>query len=67
MNGQGRRGRVWIGPAVLIAVGVVGLIANFDLLPRQVVEQMWKLWPLIPLFIGLSILVRRRSNDAGGA
>lgn len=64
-----RRGRNWFGAAVLIAVGVIGLIANFDLLPPQILEQMWKLWPVIPLLIGVSILIRRRTmgDDHGGA
>ncbi len=56
-----RTRRAWFGAAVLIAVGVLGLIANFDLVPRQYLEQIWKLWPLIPLAIGLSLLMRRRS------
>jgi hypothetical protein len=60
---RSRRGRNWFGAAVLIAVGVIGLIANFDLLPRQMLEQMWKLWPVIPLLIGISILVRRSIGD----
>jgi hypothetical protein len=66
-----RRGRNWFGAFVLIAVGVIGLIANFDLLPPQLLEQMWKLWPVIPLLIGVSILVRRSIGDdhngAGGS
>ena len=67
-----RRGRSWFGAAALIAIGVVGLVANFDLLPPQVLEQMWKLWPVIPLLIGISILMRRRTegddrNGSGGA
>jgi hypothetical protein len=46
-------------------VGVIGLIANFDLVPREMLQQIWKLWPLIPLILGLAILVRRGSyaND----
>jgi hypothetical protein len=54
-----RSGR-WFGAAVLIAVGVVGLVANFDLLPPHIIEQLWKLWPVIPLAIGIDILIRRR-------
>jgi cadmium resistance protein CadD (predicted permease) len=66
-----RSRRNWFGAAVLIAVGVIGLIANFDLLPRELLEQMWKLWPVIPLLIGISILMRRRASgddrpDPGG-
>jgi len=60
MSWQDRRGRKWFGAAVLIAVGVIGLLANFDLLPRDVLGQLWKLWPLIPLAIGISILVDRK-------
>ena len=53
----------WIGAVILIAVGVIGLLANFDLLPREVLSQMWKLWPLIPLAIGVRIFLRRQSHD----
>ena len=48
---------------MLIAVGVIGLLANFNLLPHDVLRQLWKLWPLIPLVIGISILVRRRQYE----
>lgn len=71
MDWRYRRGRNWFGAAVLIAVGVVGLIANFDLVPRAYLEQIWKLWPVIPLFLGLAVLLRRtnfdRGHDAGGS
>jgi hypothetical protein len=72
MTWRDRRGRNWFGAAVLIAVGVIGLAANFDLVPRVYLDQLWKLWPLIPLFIGLGILWRRRRlgtdhSDAGGS
>lgn len=58
-----RRG--WTGAAILIAVGVIGLAANFNLLPPNIFRELWKLWPLIPLAIGLSILMgrRRRIDD----
>ncbi len=55
------RGR-WFGAFVLIAVGVVGLISNFDLIPREMLEQIWKLWPLIPLAIGVDLLLRRNRH-----
>ncbi len=65
MKMRDRTRRSWFGAAVLIAVGVIGLIANFDLVPREMLQQIWKLWPLIPLILGLAILVRRGSyaND----
>jgi cadmium resistance protein CadD (predicted permease) len=69
MDGYDRRMRGrWFGAFVLIAVGVVGLVANFDLIPREMLDQIWKLWPLIPLAIGIDLLLFRRRrylNDGG--
>jgi hypothetical protein len=70
-----RRRRNWFGAAVLIAVGVIGLAANFNLVSAEILDQLWKLWPVIPLAIGLSILIGRnrysddrasREADTGG-
>jgi cadmium resistance protein CadD (predicted permease) len=71
MGARSRRGRNWFGAAVLIAVGVIGLAANFDLVSREYLDQLWKLWPVIPLVIGLAILTRPwragdDQKDAGG-
>ena len=63
MRWRERRQGHWFGAAVLIAVGVIGLLANFNLLPRDILDQLWKLWPLIPLVIGIGILARRRQNE----
>ena len=63
MRWRERRQGHWFGAAVLIAVGVIGLLANFDLLPRDILDQLWKLWPLIPLAIGIGILARRRQYE----
>jgi|HubBroStandDraft_6_1064221.scaffolds.fasta_scaffold176700_2 hypothetical protein len=63
MRWRERRQGHWFGAAVLIAVGVIGLLANFDLLPRDILDQLWKLWPVIPLAIGIGILARRRQNE----
>ena len=60
MSWEYRYHRGWTGAAILIAVGVIGLAANFNLLPPDIFRQLWKLWPLIPLAIGLSILMGRR-------
>jgi cadmium resistance protein CadD (predicted permease) len=57
---RGRRGAGWFGAAVLIAVGVIGLAVNFNLVPPDFIDQLWKLWPVIPLALGLSFLVRRQ-------
>lgn len=64
MSWSGRRRGGMFAAAVLIAVGVIGLLANFDLLPRDIFNQIWKLWPIIPLAIGVDILMRRRSSSS---
>ena len=56
------RGGRWFGAFVLIAVGIVGLVANFNLIPDYMLVQFWKLWPLIPLAIGIDLLLRRRRS-----
>jgi hypothetical protein len=63
MRWRERRQGHWFGAAVLIAVGVIGLLANFNLLPRDILAQLWKLWPAIPLVIGVGILARRRQYE----
>jgi len=56
-------GLVWtresrlIAAACWLATGVIGLIANFDLISPQWLAQSWKLWPLIPLAIGVAALL----------
>lgn len=62
MSRRDRRQGNWIGAAVLIAVGVVGLLANFGLVERETLRQLWKLWPVIPLAIGVGILMRRSES-----
>jgi len=66
MSGPHRRRGGWIGALVLIAVGVVGLAANFNLISAEMLGQIWKLWPVIPLAIGIGLLIGRddRPPDA---
>jgi len=59
MSSGYRRRNGWIGAAVLIGVGVVGLLANFNIISEPLLDQLWKLWPVIPLAIGVSILFGR--------
>jgi hypothetical protein len=54
----GFRARLW--PLVLLAVGVVFLLANLRLWPLSVGQ----LWPLILVVVGLSFLLRKRGAGA---
>jgi cadmium resistance protein CadD (predicted permease) len=57
----------WIGAMVLIAVGVVGLLANFGLIDQKTLRELWKLWPLIPLVIGVRLLFIREAARHGSS
>jgi hypothetical protein len=56
-----------IAAACWLATGVIGLIANFHLISPQWFEQSWKLWPLIPIAIGVGAFLNadryRPSHD----
>lgn len=43
-----------IGGGIVLLLGVAFLLMNFGLLPSDV----WKLWPIILIVIGASILLR---------
>jgi hypothetical protein len=53
-----------IAAACWIATGVIGLVAQFDMLPTAILGQLWKLWPLIPLGVGIAALLG--SDEWGG-
>lgn len=44
-----------IGGIILIFIGIVSLLANFGLLPSNIFVQLFKLWPLILIIIGIKI------------
>src|SRR5215210_2097893 len=50
-----------LGPVLLILAGSVFLLNNLGILPWNVWGDVWRLWPLIPIAIGLDIIVGRRS------
>ncbi len=50
-----------LGPVLLILAGSVFLLNNLGILPWNIWGQVWRLWPLIPIAIGLDIIVGRRS------
>ena len=63
MSRNGGGGGNWGWAAILIVVGVVGLLSNFGLIDRPTLQQLWKLWPVIPLAIGVGILLNRNRSD----
>jgi len=51
-----------IGPLVLIGIGVLFLLDNFDLLPVDAWRLLLHLWPVLLILIGIEILVGRHST-----
>ncbi|MHB1132328.1 MAG: LiaI-LiaF-like domain-containing protein [Chloroflexota bacterium] len=54
-----RRGSSLVGPLVLIALGVIFLLNTMGVLPWNVWESLWRLWPLVLVLIGLELLLGR--------
>ena len=53
-------------PIVLIGVGVILLLANFNLITTANLATLSSLWPLLLVALGLEILIGRRSTLASG-
>lgn len=51
-----KNGNLLVG-LVLIALGVVFLLNTMGLFPWRVWSQLWRLWPLILVLIGLKKIV----------
>ncbi|MBV9896023.1 MAG: hypothetical protein JO020_17820 [Chloroflexi bacterium] len=54
-----RRGGV-VGPLILIFLGAVFLLENTGHLPPNFWMNMWKLWPLVLVLIGIELLLSHR-------
>jgi len=50
----------------LVALGVVFLLVQVDLLPRHVLRSWWTWWPAVLILIGLAKLVRPRGPEDVG-
>lgn len=48
-----------LGGTLLIVAGLLVLAANFNLISRVVWSQIWKLWPVILIAIGLKKIIGR--------
>jgi hypothetical protein len=58
---RARRGRGGVvGPLLLIFIGGVFLLQNAGILPPSVWGNLWRLWPLVLVLVGLELLIGRR-------
>jgi hypothetical protein len=51
-----------VAPFLLIVFGALFLLNNFGILDWSVWGELWRLWPLIPIAIGLEMILGRRSQ-----
>ena len=52
--------RISIWGIILVFVGVVLLLQNFNILPWGLWAMLWTFWPVILILIGLNIIIGRR-------
>lgn len=48
---------------ILILLGTVFLLDNFNVFPFDVWSELWKLWPLILIVLGAKTLMRGRHAE----
>jgi hypothetical protein len=62
LKGRNRRhvGSI-VAPVILIGAGIVFLMNNLGVLPWSIWNQVWRLWPLILIAIGLELVIGRRN------
>lgn len=57
----------WLGGVILIVVGTIALLVNWDLIDRDILRQLWKFWPVILIAVGIKLVMRdghdRKSPD----
>jgi hypothetical protein len=56
-----------IGPMILIGIGLIFLLTNFGWVGGNIWGQIWRLWPLFLLGMGLKMVLGHRSSTASGA
>jgi hypothetical protein len=54
-----RKPRGGFGAMFLISIGTIFLLINFGFLPWTIWVYIWRLWPIILIFIGLRIIAGR--------
>jgi hypothetical protein len=61
-----RRGLLFWGIAFIVA-GAVALAVQQGIIPRQTLAELWRLWPVILIALGLAVLVSRTPAAPLGA
>ena len=59
-----RRGGI-VGPALLILLGALLLMQNLGILPPSAWQDVWRLWPLVLVLVGVDLLFGRQISGAG--
>jgi len=55
-----------VGGVILVFLGVVLLLQNFDVLPWGLWGTLWRFWPVILVIIGINLLVSHRNPWLAG-
>lgn len=51
-----KNGRLTLSGLILITLGIIFLLNNFNFLPWSIWDSLWRFWPLFIIFWGLNIL-----------
>lgn len=57
--------RSFVGPAILVLIGVIFLGINFGWLDRDIWRALWRFWPVLLILLGLELLLVRPSRVEG--
>jgi len=48
-----------VGPLIIITIGVIFLLNNFDILPWSIWNSIWRFWPVLLILWGIQIILGR--------
>jgi len=54
-----RKGQIWVG-ILFVILGILLVLKNFGFISHGIWSYLWKLWPLLLIFIGLEILITNK-------
>lgn len=59
------RGVPVLGPAILIAVGIIFFLNNLEIVPWGVWGSLWRFWPILLILLGINIILGRTKAGWG--